>query len=260
MTDLSQKEVLVPHEGPAEDPRLREAIQLAEERLAAATRAVELVGTERWYRSIETQGTGYEELLGSLPPDERQLATAGRILSTLRQDSLGFIAGLFRPRLWNLTIPAEVSDIDAMRALNAHFAHRFSSRGVIFPPDFEWYAKFGGAGEREKSRPREIKIDIAVRGTTGASRLAQEEILSQKGMRPAPAIEQALVLAAYTCANDGRDLMGGSALACATSGWRIKADHVHGIRVLPPQPAFTDPESSPISGVPCLFSRAPAGT
>ena len=98
MTDLSQKEVLVPHEGPDEDPRLQEAIQLAEERLAAATRAVELVGTERWYRSIETQGTGYEELLGSLPPDERQLATAGRILSTLRQDSLGFIAGLLSTR------------------------------------------------------------------------------------------------------------------------------------------------------------------
>lgn len=250
MVDLSQKEVAEGSREPAEDRRLQEAIELAEERLAAATRAVELVGAERWFRSRETQGTGYDELLASMPPEELQLATAERILSTLKEDALGLIARLFRPRLWSLTIPAGVSDIDAMRALNAHFAHRSGVRGVVLPQDFQWYAKLGGAGERDASQAREIRIDIAVRGTAGESRLAQEEILAQRGLRPAQAVEQALVLAAYACRNDGRDLARGSALACATTGWLIRTDSALGIRVLPPQPAFTDPENPPISGVP----------
>jgi len=106
----------------------------------------------------------------------------------------------------------------------------------------------GGAGERDASLPREIRISPVIRATEGQPIQRQEAILAQKGMRPALPIEQVLVIAAYACNNAGSDLLRGQVVGCSVSGWRMSTNPINAIRLMPPQAMLFD--LLPLSGVP----------
>jgi hypothetical protein len=127
-----------------------------------------------------------------LPRDVLLSIHADRILESFSVDKDGFV---------NLVIPADVSDEDAMHALNARFRKMFpkKDRAAIYEPDIERILDAGsGSGRSERTR-RIIRLIGVVRGTEGRIRDQQAKVLQQKGLTFPHPIEQALAAAAYAC-------------------------------------------------------------
>jgi hypothetical protein len=233
------------------DSKLREVRRSAAEGFEVAQKTGDLDAAERWYEALKVEAAAFKDLRASIPEGELRVLQAEQILSSLRKEQLGFFERLYKPEVWNLTIPASVSDVEAMQALNTYFLKNFGSvfnRGIIYPPDYDWYVQVGGAGERDASLPREIRISPVIRATEGQPIQRQEAILAQKGMRPALPIEQVLVIAAYACNNAGSDLLRGQVVGCSVSGWRMSTNPINAIRLMPPQAMLFD--LLPLSGVP----------
>jgi hypothetical protein len=128
------------------------------------------------------------------------IAQAEKILSTLEVGKDGFA---------KLTIPAGISDIDAMKALNAYFQEKCPKfeRAAILEGDFDWYEKQAGVKSRDSNTERNISIQVVVPNTTDKSRSGQENVLSKQNMTFGSPEEVALVTAAYACANNGKDIL-----------------------------------------------------
>ena len=138
-----------------------------------------------------------------------------------------------RDGLVDLTIPAGISDITAMKALNVYFRenHPNFKRGAIWESDLDWYAEQKGVVGRDITKERKIRINPLVDGTLGSSRERKGEILKEKGMGFAPPEEEALVVAAYACKNNGEDLLKGLWALTAASGVALSTNRDGGVGV-----------------------------
>ena len=159
------------------------------------------------------------------------LEQAEKILSSLKVGRDGLV---------DLTIPAGISDITAMKALNVYFRENLPSfeRSAIREDNFDWYAGQKGVVGRDIPKERKIRIDPLVDGTLGKSRVHNGEILKEKGMRFAPPEEVSLVVAAYACKNNGKDLLKGLWAITAASGVALTAFQDFGMSVYGPYDAL----------------------
>ena len=144
---------------------------------------------------------GIKEQLPPVAPAPKanpEIATAEKILSSLNVKD-GFA---------QLTIPAGLSDIEAMKALNAYFREKLPQfgRAAIWEGDLDWYAKQAGVKGRDVNAERKINIQMVVPDTAGLSRYSQGKELKEKGMTFAAPEEVASVAAAYACKNNGEDI------------------------------------------------------
>ncbi|MEY4669369.1 MAG: hypothetical protein RL518_2068, partial [Pseudomonadota bacterium] len=108
--------------------------------------------------------------------------------------------------LSTFTIPAGVSDIEAMEGVNEYFRKhlRQFERDAIVAKDFKWYED--NLPVRDMTQPREVAIIAVVQGTAGMYRASQEKILAKQGLRFADERDQALAAALHACVNGGEDL------------------------------------------------------
>ena len=159
-----------------------------------------------------------------LPRDVLLSIHADRILESFSIDKENFV---------NLTIPADVSDEDAMHALNARFREMFpdKERAAIYEPHIEQILDAGNGSGRISRAPRIIRLIGVVPGTTSKTRDQQAEVLQQKGLTFPHPIEQALAAAAYACKRSGEDLFKDLFVRGSVPGFALYTNQDFGVYV-----------------------------
>jgi hypothetical protein len=111
------------------------------------------------------------------------------------------------------TVPAGVTDVGAMQALNEYFRkhHARFDRDAIFAEDLEWFEKLPQefpdcAQERDYSQARQITITGVVDDTEAETRTTQESLLREKSLVFSDPRDQALAAAIHACKYNGEDL------------------------------------------------------
>jgi hypothetical protein len=129
-----------------------------------------------------------------------------------------------------LTIPADISDQDAIHALNNEFRELFPDKQR--PAVYEPYIETITHGTTRRSDSREIRLVAVVDGTAGESRQVQGEVLKQKGLIFSHPIDQALAAAAYACKRKGEDLFRGKVARCSVPKLTLGTDFTVGVRIV----------------------------
>ena len=136
-------------------------------------------------------------------------------------------------RAVSLVIPTDVSDEDAMHALNARFREMFpdKKRAAIYEPHIEEILDAGNGGGRRSGGPRIIRLIGVVPDTTNITHDQQAEVLQQNGLTFPHPIEQALAAAAYACKRSGEDLFKDLSVRGSVPGFALSTYQNFGVDV-----------------------------
>jgi hypothetical protein len=111
------------------------------------------------------------------------------------------------------TVPAGVTDVDAMKALNEYFRknHSTLNRDAVYADHLEWFEKLpqefpAHCERRDYSQARQITITGVVKGTNGANRTTQGSVLEGESLVFSDPRDQALAAAIHACKHNGADL------------------------------------------------------
>lgn len=144
------------------------------------------------------------KMIEAIPPQpiEHQLTEKGkRIIQSLIVGEDGSIS---------LVIPAGISDIDAMKALNSYYLSEvfpnfetpfWEDSTPIDVKNYDYYESSDEVKKRSLAEDRICQLQFDVPETLGKEYAEQLTILSQKGMRFASQAEIALIIAACACRN-----------------------------------------------------------
>ncbi|MEY4667803.1 MAG: hypothetical protein RL518_502 [Pseudomonadota bacterium] len=129
-------------------------------------------------------------------------------------------------------IPAGVSDIAAMHAVNHYFRVHFAYclRDAIYAADIEWYEE--DLSIRDSVNSREVSIIAVVSGTVGWDRTTQGEVLAEQRLRFADERDMALAGALHACACKGEDLFQGKTVRGSVHRAALYSDRRKGIERL----------------------------
>jgi hypothetical protein len=183
----------------AAEERLRQTQAEASVAFNKAQEAGDLAkGTELIAQQSEAL-KAFKTFRAGIPGDVLLSINADRILESFSIDTENFV---------NLVIPPDISDEDAMHALNKRFHELFPGKAPVFIHEIDMEAILSaGAGSGHRARgPRVIKVIGVVLETQGMTREQQADALQRKGLTFAHPIEQALAAAAFACKNQGGDL------------------------------------------------------
>ena len=111
------------------------------------------------------------------------------------------------------TVPAGVTDVEAMKALNEYFRKNLPNfgRDAVYAGDLDWYENLPKeysthCQERDYSQARQITITGVVKGTQGGNRTTQGNVLRDKSLVFSDPRDQAIAAALHACKHDGQDL------------------------------------------------------
>jgi hypothetical protein len=111
------------------------------------------------------------------------------------------------------TVPAGVTDVEAMKALNEYFRknHPTFNRDAVYADNLEWLEnlpkKFpGDCEQRDYSQARQITITGVVEGTQGLNRTTLGSVLRDDSLVFSDPRDQAIAAALHACKHDGQDL------------------------------------------------------
>jgi hypothetical protein len=138
------------------------------------------------------------------------------------------------------TVPAGVTDVEAMKALNEYFREKFPrlNRDAIYAGDLERFenlpARFPDHCERrDYSQARRITITGVVKGTKGKDRTTQESVLRGESLVFSDPRDQAIAAALHACKHDGEDLFEGCwCVRSSVPGFNVNAPWACGVRVI----------------------------
>lgn len=206
---------------------------------AAQERGDVTTGNE-WANRLKNEFDNFKAFREGLPRDVLLSIHADRILESFSTEEdrslkakIMSIFGRKSAQTVRLIIPQDISDEDAMHALNARFKEMFpkKERAAIHESDIEEILKVDNGSGRRTSGPRTITLIGAVPGTEHLSRGAQYEVLQEKGLTFAHPVEQALAAAAYACRYNGEDLFKGFSVRCCLVRVMVETDRSLGIRM-----------------------------
>ena len=176
------------------------------------------------HSQLQEKFDAFRSFREGLPREVLLSIHADRILESFSVDRKKFV---------NLVIHADVSDEEAMHALNARFREMFPAkkRAAIDEPDIEQILGAGNGGGRISRAPRIIRLIGVVPGTTSKTRDQQAEALQEKGLTFPHPIEQALAAAAYACKRSGEDLFNDLWVRGSVPGFALTTDPFRGVCV-----------------------------
>jgi hypothetical protein len=136
------------------------------------------------------------------------------------------------------TVPAGVTDVEAMKALNEYFRKNHSefNRDAIYAGDLEWLENLPKAfpahcETRDYSQAREITITGVVKGTKGENSTTQVSVLEAKTLVFSDPRDQALAAAIHACKHEGADLFDGFWVRGSVPGFALCTHVSYGVRV-----------------------------
>jgi hypothetical protein len=130
------------------------------------------------------------------------------------------------------TVPAGVTDVDAMKALNEYFRknHSTFNRDAVYADHLKWFENLPKefpthCEQRDYSQARQITITGVVKGTKGENRTTQGSVLEGESLVFSDPRDQALAAAIHACKHNGADLfkdlwVRGSVPGFALNGYR----------------------------------------
>lgn len=185
----------------AAEERLRQVRDEAAARVAESQANGDVAAGNEWASRLRQEFEAFKCVREALPPEIRRSINADRILDSFSKDERGVV---------RLVIPADVSDEEAMRALNYRylelFPFRYGDRDAIYEPDISKALDAGNGCGRRSSGPRVINLIGMVPDTANLTWEQQEEAVRQQGLTLPHPIEQVLAAAAYACRIPGEDI------------------------------------------------------
>ena len=116
----------------------------------------------------------------------------------------------------SFTVPAGVTDVEAIKSLNEHFRQYLPSfkRDAVYSIRLDRYEKLpemfpAHCEKRDYSQARQITIEAVVEGTMGEDRLLQEGKLEHRDLVFSDPRDQAIAAALHACKHQGADLFEG---------------------------------------------------
>ena len=208
----------------AAEARLREVRDEAAAGMKASQDKGDVAAGDAWASRLRDEFDNFKAFREGLPREVLLSIHADRILDSFSVDKENFV---------NLVIPADVSDEDAMHALNARFREVCpeKERAAIYESEIEQILEAGNGSGRRARGPRVIKLLAIAPGTTSKTRDQQAEVLEQKGLTFSHPIEQALAAAAYACKRSGEDLFNDLVVRGSVPGFALGTDRHGGVNV-----------------------------
>ena len=137
------------------------------------------------------------------------------------------------------TIPANVTDVEAMKALNEYFTTHFPrfKTEVIPAGTLKWLEKLPSdfpahCKERDYSQAREITITAVVEGTHLEKRSTQERELKLVSLVFSDPRDQAMAAAIHACKHKGKDLFDRAFVRGSVPGFALQTITNFGIQLL----------------------------
>lgn len=227
MAGPTQKSPLTIADYKAAEARLKEARETAVQGFKAAQERGDAAAGEELRSKLERDFEEFKCFREGLPRDVRLSINADRILESFSKDGKGFVS---------LVIPMDVSDEEAMHALNFRFRESFPEkmrRFAIREAAIDEILNAGGENEERGQRERRITIMAVVPGTTNMTREQQKMALEADGFSLSHPIEQALAAAAYACKHDGKDLFHNRTVRGSVPRFALDCAQSLGVRVNP---------------------------
>jgi hypothetical protein len=208
----------------AAERRLVEARDTIEPKFKAASDSGDLAAGKRLFAELKREFEAFTAFRDGIPAAVRLSINAERILQSFSVDEKGFV---------NLVIPPDISDQDAMHALNSKFRELFPKkrRAAIWEDAIEAILSCGGPSSTNRSGRREIKVIGVVDGTKGKNREDQGKVLLEKGLVFSDPIDQALAAAAFACKQEGDDLFEYKWVRGSVPGFALDTDPYDGVDV-----------------------------
>lgn len=128
-------------------------------------------------------------------------------------------------RTATFTIPAGVTDVGAMKAINKYFRKNLPGLGrdAIDPRELEWLENLPKefpehCQKRDYSKARQITIEGVVTGTKNERWLDQADVLKQRSLVISDPRDQFIAAALHACNHRGADLFQGLGGRCSVPG------------------------------------------
>jgi hypothetical protein len=173
------------------EAKLREAKVEATRGFEAAQRSGDLETARGWYEKLTMAGEEFAAFRASFSPEALLRINGNRILESVTETNRGLTFISWKQPFLNFTIPAGVSDVDALRAVD--FVRLETREGSLLrDAEYEFIAQKGWDRERNTAQPRVVSIVIPVERTSGKDRATQDRILKREGLELASPIEQLL--------------------------------------------------------------------
>ena len=136
------------------------------------------------------------------------------------------------------TVPADVTDVEAMKALNEYFwkHHPSFKRDAVNAEVLEWFEKLpqdfpAHCQERDYSQARQITITGVVEDTKGENRTTQESVLTTRSLVFSDPRDQAIAAALHACKHAGEDLFKDLWVRGSVPGFALRTNPVYGVFV-----------------------------
>jgi hypothetical protein len=154
-----------------------------------------------------------EKLLQALAGTEASPSSTQKTSPQTAQEMVDSYAFDKKTGVSTFTVPAGVTDVEAMKALNEYFRKNLPNfkRDAVYADHLEWLEnlpkKFPTHCEqRDYSQARQITITGVVKGTQGENRTTQGSVLRDDSLVFSDPRDQAIAAALHACKHDGQDL------------------------------------------------------
>jgi len=136
------------------------------------------------------------------------------------------------------TVPAGVTDVEAMKAINGYFRKNLPSfeRNAVWTSDLYWFEKLPKefpthCEQRDYSQARKITLTAVVNRTQGKARTPQGGVLRGDSLVFSDPRDQAIAAALHACKHDGQDLFKDLLLRGSVPGLALYTDPGIGVCV-----------------------------
>ena len=136
------------------------------------------------------------------------------------------------------TVPAGVTDVEAMKALNEYFRKNLPGfdRDAVDAIHLEWYENLPKefpthCEQRDYSQARQITITGVVKGTQGENRTTQGSVLRDDFLVFSDPRDQAIAAALHACKHDGQDLFKDLWVRGSVPGFALRTSRRFGVSV-----------------------------
>lgn len=134
------------------------------------------------------------------------------------------------------TVPAGVTDVEAMKALNEYFRKHlfYFDRGAVHADDLQLFEKLpekypANCQKRDYLQARQITITGVVEGTKRENRTTQESVLKKESLVFSDPRDQAIAAAIHACKHNGEDLFGGLWVRGPVPGAAVHTSSTRGV-------------------------------
>ena len=220
--------------------RLAAAREAIEPQFRSASDSGDLAAGKRLFAELQKEFAMFTAFRDGIPAAVRLSINAERILESfsvavdtgLKARVLSLF-GVNPMETVSLTIPADISDRDAMHALNLKSRELFpdKKRAAIVESDIQEILSCGGASSTTRSGRREIKVIGVVDGTVAQNLWEQDKVLKEKGLVFSHPIDQALAAAAFACTQGGKNLFENKYVRGSVPGFALCSYQSLGVRV-----------------------------